>query len=245
MNVKEYLKRALFANDLTCPCCNKEIFKKEYFCDECLNNLPRITEKKCNHCGRAAPYFTEYCDSCKERNTNFDKAYSAYEYLPPISKLIKDLKYENKRYLAEIFAKDLSKIYLREFIAADVLVPVPMTIEREKARGYNQSLLIAEYISKLIYVPVSNVAIKLKETERQATLTAKERAANLKGSFKAFKKDFCDKSVVIVDDVLTTGATADEFARILKRAGAREVYVLTIASVALDNERKQPILRDI
>lgn len=239
MNVKEYLKRALFANDLACACCGKEIFGDGYFCGECLKALPIIAENKCNHCGRAAPYFTEYCDSCKERNINFDKAYSVYEYLPPISKLIKDLKYENKRYIAEIFAKSLAKICLREFVPADVLVPVPMTEERRKSRGYNQAELIAEKLSGLINVPVSDKAIKVKETERQATLTAKERAENLKGSFKAYKKDFRNKSVAIVDDVLTTGATADELARVLKRAGADKVYVLTVASVALDKELKE------
>lgn len=239
MNIKEYLKRALFPIDLTCAACGKEIFKNGYFCDDCLKTLPFITEKRCNHCGRAAPYFTEYCDSCIERNLNFDKACSVYEYLLPISKLIKDLKYENKRYIAEILAKDLAKKYLLEFIAADVLVPVPMTEEREKSRGYNQAELLAESLSKLINVPVFPRAIKVKETERQATLTAKERAENLKGTFKAYKKDFCGKSVAIVDDVLTTGATSDELARVLKRAGAKEVYVLTVASVALNKEFKE------
>ena len=131
------------------------------------------------------------------------------------------------------------KICLREFVAADVLVPVPMTEERRKSRGYNQAELIAENLSGLINVPVSDKAVKIKETERQATLNAKERAENLKGSFKAYKKDFRNKSVAIVDDVLTTGATADELARVLKRAGAGKVYVLTVASVALDKELKE------
>ena len=106
-----------------------------------------------------------------------------------------------------------------------------MTKERLYERGYNQSKLMADDLSEILNIPCLELVEKVSETKRQATLTAKERQDNLKGSFKAKKIDLKGKTVTVIDDVLTTGVTMDLVAKQLKKMGACKVYVLTIASV--------------
>ena len=194
--------------------------------------MPEIKANKCDHCGRITNYAVNYCNSCIEWNINVDKARSAYDYEEPIDELIKSFKYNGKRYLAEVFSEKLKSIYVSEFMACDVIVCVPMTNERLKSRGYNQAEVLAEELSKRINVPFCNDAIKkTRETPRQANLTKKERRNNLSKSFTVYKKYVVDKHVLLVDDVLTTGATADILSQLLKKKGALSVTVLTIASV--------------
>ena len=107
-----------------------------------------------------------------------------------------------------------------------------MSVRAEKRRGYNQSKLLAQKLSELIGVDVLDCLIKTKETERQATLTGEQRRKNLVDAFKVIdKKSVKDKSILIVDDVTTTGATAQIIAQKLKNAGAIKVYLITVASV--------------
>jgi competence protein ComFC len=106
-----------------------------------------------------------------------------------------------------------------------------MTEKSEKRRGYNQSKLLAEALSRFTEVPVFYGLIKKSETKRQVTLGRKERLKNLQDSFRVKdKKSVVDKTLVIIDDVTTTGATAEVIAEALKRAGAKTVYLITVAS---------------
>lgn len=238
--IKKVAKKLLFPVNYTCNVCGKEIFDGAYFCSDCENHLPRIKQAKCNHCGRITPYAVTSCDSCVERNSNFDKARSVFDYSNPIDGLIKDFKYNGKRYLSEVFANELKTIYYSEFVQADVIVYVPMTDERLRKRGYNQARLLAEELSEILNVPVvHNAVVKTKETERQANLSRDERRVNLSKTFKAYKKEINGKSVLLVDDVLTTGATCDLISELLKKKGAKEVTVFTVASVQINDNFKK------
>jgi competence protein ComFC len=107
-----------------------------------------------------------------------------------------------------------------------------MTAKTERKREYNHAKLLAEKLSVIINVPVANVIVKLKETERQARLGKKDRLKNLIGVFKITNKKLIkDKTILIVDDVTTTGATAEVISAKLKKAGAKRVMLLTVASV--------------
>ena len=239
-SLRKVLTELFFQVNYTCNSCGKEIFNGEYFCDDCEKILPYIKTERCDHCGRITAYSVNYCNSCIEKNINFDKARSAFDYEMPISALIKGFKYDGKRYLSEVFANELKKIYVREFMLADVIVYVPMTEERLKERGYNQAELIAEELSELISVPVSHNALKkTRETPRQANLTKQERRNNLRKSFTAYKNEIEGKNVLLIDDVLTTGATADIISMLLKRKGAKTVTVLTVASVQNEGLKKK------
>ncbi len=230
------LKKYLYNPKWRCLACGREIFEDD-FCDECLKTLPYNDGVICNHCGRAVVGAENYCSTCKGILVALDKCRSVFVYKSPISGLIKKMKYDNKKYLVDIFAEHLSKIYFKNYFNADGLTFVPMTKKAKRNRGYNQSELLAEKVAEKTGVPVLDCLIKVKETERQAKLGRVERIKNLIDAFRvADKKAVKDKSIVIVDDVSTTGATAEALAEKLKKAGAKNVSLITIASVPpIDN----------
>ena len=237
MKVKEFIKKLLHKNVYNpkwkCNVCGEEIFNGDYFCENCKNDLPRNDKSICNHCGRETEYSMEYCLTCKGNLTAIDKARSVYNYKEPIKSMIYRFKYDDCRYFAEIFGRDIALIYQRNYFASDYITYVPMTKKREKERGYNQSLLIAEELSKRIGVEIYHGIVKKKETPRQATLTKESRIKNLVDAFRVNQKKILEgKSIVIVDDVTTTGATAEAIASKLKKAGASEVNLITVASVS-------------
>lgn len=224
----------LFPLEITCNACGRENFSGKPFCEECEKLLPRLSGGcVCAHCGRKIPYEATRCDSCSGRDTFFDIAVSAFDYAEPVNKLITALKYEGKRYISRIFAQDLCNIYNKNFLNCDFVLYVPMTASREKTRGYNQARLLAEEFSYLSGVPVEHdIVYKRRETVRQATLSFAERQKNLRGSFGVRnRKRLEGKRVLLIDDVMTTGATVESVCYLLKKYGASFVAVLTLASV--------------
>lgn len=233
-NFRREVEDLFFPIDLTCNVCGREIFGGKYFCDDCENSLPRLSSGAvCEHCGRKVPYNVERCDSCSGRDTYFDKAVSLFDYEEPISSIITSLKYGGKRYFSRVFAEDLCNVYVKSFLNCDFALFVPMVAEREKFRGYNQAQLIAEEFSRFSGVPVEyDIIYKRHETERQAMLSFADRQKNLRGSFGVKnRKKLVGKRVLLIDDVMTTGATTEEICFLLKKYGATFVAVLTIASV--------------
>ncbi|MBE5737242.1 MAG: ComF family protein [Clostridiales bacterium] len=239
MKFKEFFKKIskkftdyFFNPNWRCLNCGREVFEGQEFCEECLKTLPYNDGAICDHCGRKLVVFSNYCSTCKGKLVDLDKCRSVFNYAPPINKLIKHAKYDNAKYLLDYFAKQLSNLYFQSYFNADYLTFVPMTKKAEKRRGYNQSKLLAEKLCERINVQVLDCLVKTKETKRQATLTANERRKNLTDAFKVVdKKSIKGKSVLIVDDVTTTGATAQILAQKLKGVGATNVYLITVASV--------------
>lgn len=235
MKIKEFfgklLKKYFYNPNWRCLSCGKEIFENEKFCSACKSTLPYNDGAICEHCGRPVIAFETYCSTCKNVLVDLDKCRSPFVYAPPISALIKKAKYDRGIYIIDYFAEQLSLSYLQNYFNADYLTFVPMTEKAQKKRGYNQSKLLAEKLSELINVPVLDCIKKVKETERQATLGRADRLKNLDGAFRVFdKKSINAKSILIIDDVSTTGATAEVIAKRLKDAGARIVNLLTVAS---------------
>lgn len=231
--IHAFFKNYLYNPKWKCNWCGKEIFNEAYFCEDCKNKLPYNDTAICDHCGRKLTVGADYCTTCKGRLTSLDKCRSAFYYAKPISTLIKNAKYDNKRYILEYFAEYMSLIYFKNYFNADVMVYVPMTEKAELKRGYNQSRILAEKLSELINVPIVEAISKKNDTKRQAKLNRLERMKNLEDAFKVTnKKEIRGKKVLIVDDVTTTGATAENISIKLKKAGADAVYLLTIASVS-------------
>ena len=235
MKIKElidkFFKKHIFNPSWRCLACGKEIFENEHFCSACKSTLPYNDGAICEHCGRAVTAFEPYCSTCKNVLVDLDKCRSPFIYAPPISTLIKKAKYDRGIYLIDYFAEQLSLTYLQNYFNADYLTYIPMTKKAMKKRGYNQSKILAEKLSVLINVPVLDCIEKTKETERQATLGRKERLKNLDGAFRiSDKKSVKDKSILIIDDVSTTGSTAEVVAKRLKDSGAKIVNLLTVAS---------------
>ncbi len=234
------LIKFLFPLKYTCNLCGREIFSGEYFCDDCKREITYNDKTICNHCGRRTFNNEEYCVSCSGRETHFDKARSVYVYAGALKPLIANFKYNNKKYLAQIFAKELSLLYYKNFFNCDFVLFVPMSEERKEERGYNQAEVLAEEFCKLTKLELcKDCLIKSKETQRQATTeSAKDRRLNLKGSFKVQNKQkIKGKHLILIDDVMTTGATVEIICEQLKKAGAKAILVLSVASVSKGPER--------
>ncbi len=228
----DFLDKYLFNAKWTCSVCGKDVFDDKYFCDDCLKTLPFNGKNICNHCGRKTHFPQEYCNSCANFYLSVDTARSVFNYEMPIKSLIKRLKYKNAKYISEIFAPYLKEVYENNKFDADIVAYAPMSNKAKKARGYNQAELIAKGFAKEMSLEVFDGLLKIKETKRQAGLTKFERTLNLQGAFKIEnKKEIKDKIVVLIDDVLTTGNTTEMLSALLKKAGAKKVIVLTVASV--------------
>lgn len=148
--------------------------------------------------------------------------------------MIHQFKYNQKTYLRKPFARFIEnfiQIYRLDIKQFDIIVPIPLFSSRLRERGYNQSQLLAEQISCKYHIALSlNNLIRIRNTEHQTVLSKKERWTNVGGAFRITSSyEFSGKNILIIDDLLTTGATASEAATTLKDAGAEKVGVLTLA----------------
>ena len=151
-------------------------------------------------------------------------------YLPEIIRHALKFKYENNFTAGNLLSNFLIEMVKEQDINADIICYVPMTKASEKKRGYNQCRLMARNLSNDINVPISNCLKKIKDTREQKTLTKEERMINVRGAFKVINsKDIKNKNIILIDDVMTTGATTEECRNILKKSGAKKIIVLTIA----------------
>lgn len=219
----------MFPNDFTCDLCGVETFGTN-LCPDCAKTVVFNDKNTCPVCGRRTAR-NEICVECKAYLPRFKRAVSPLVYTGGGEKLVKKFK-SGSAYLKEYFAELITE-KLNGLPKPDCIVYVPATAKSVRARGYNQSLLLAKAISSKIPVPViKDAVIKVRDTSSQKTLSRKEREANLSGAFKVQKRSWLKgKTVLLIDDVLTTGSTANELSRVILNAGAKEVYLATAASV--------------
>jgi len=165
----------------------------------------------------------------------FDKTLALFEYNPQVQKLIHLCKYKNMPAFSAYFGELLGVEFLRhpELNDVDMIIPVPLHNARYRERGYNQSALLASAIKKISGVPVNtNVLKRNKYTPPQAKLKREDRVKNILGAFTAKKSAKISNScVAVVDDVVTTGTTVNECARVLRSAGAKKVVILSITRI--------------
>lgn len=222
------LRDNLFPEKFTCHICGVEIFE-DYLCPDCLKAAVFNDRTTCPVCGRRTGK-AEVCLECKAHMPAYKRAVSVFVYEGTGGELV--VRFKNGKpymysYLARLLAEKIAQLP-----AADGIVFVPMTKRAERARGYNQSRLLADEVSALSGIPVVYGAVeKTEETVAQKGLSRAERMNNLKDCFKADKRKINGKTLLIIDDVMTTGATLDCLSVALKKAGAAEIYAATVASV--------------
>jgi ComF family protein len=203
-------------------------------CRECEDDLPRYAGT-CPGCAMPLPKPDAACMHCTSRRPDFDAAFAPYRYEFPLVELIHRLKYGGQVAIARILGTVLAhRLLERGAPAVDALVPVPLHAAREARRGYNQAAEIARFAGEILGLPVlDRVALRMRPTEEQAALPASVRRINVSGAFEALV-GCVPPAVAIVDDVLTTGATADALAQALKRAGCRRVETWAVARAVGD-----------
>ncbi|MGC8684148.1 MAG: ComF family protein [bacterium] len=156
-----------------------------------------------------------------------------FKYDGAMIKLIHRFKFGDQVHLAEFFAEQLIKLYNEDFAAQGIhcIIPVPLSEGRLKHRSYNQTQLLAKILSRQLSLPVyNNVLIKVKETAPQSRLNSAQRYENVKHAYRVVNNhQFKNKNVLLIDDVITTGATTNACTKVLMRAGAKRVYVMAIA----------------
>ena len=171
------------------------------------------------------------CGMCRRGVSGFDAAYSFGFYEGELRELIHLFKYGRVQTLAKPLGRLLAQALPREE-SFDAIVPMPLHWRKRWQRGFNQADLLAHEISRRTHTPVKHVLRRVRFTTAQAGLTNAKRRLNVSGAFQARRgKTLPGQNVLLVDDVMTTGATAASCARALKRAGARKVVLLTVARV--------------
>ncbi|MDA0691628.1 MAG: ComF family protein [Nitrospinae bacterium] len=211
----------------------------EFLCGLCENEIAFIDPPFCRGCGIPADISYETpkenfeCALCRKNLYTFDRARSLGPYDSVLKQLILHLKFCNQPGVM----KDIVPLLAGYFEKKDeswegfYVAPVPLHFRRMKARTFDQSFLLAREVARTLSLPLANgLLLRVKDTESQAKKTRVERAKNIKGAFQVNRPErVAGLDILLVDDVLTTGATANEAAKVLKRAGAGRVDVFTLA----------------
>ncbi|MCL2013955.1 MAG: ComF family protein [Oscillospiraceae bacterium] len=194
----------------------------EYICLKCVDKVEFVGDDICTKCAKPE------C-RCRKRNFYFDCAIAPFVYTGAISDSVVRLKEYSDFSTAQGFAHYMA-VMLKKLVDTseiDVIVPVPAHISRKSKKGYNQSEIIARYLSKLTGIPFDKKILKkIKPTMPQRNLNGEARRHNLTGSFAASEKAARGKNIILADDVITTGETLNCCAQELKRAGAGRIYCI-------------------
>lgn len=233
-NIKESVLDKLFPRK--CPLCGTLLLPNERICGKCSDNVVYIYPPICKRCGR--PVFD--C-SCREGEFSFSRCISPFVYTKSIRSGIHRFKFRNVPEAADFFGLFMTAAIQREYcdVNFDMVLGVPMHPTDVRHRGYNQADLLARSVSDRLNVPLgSRVLIKSVHTNAQHTLSRAERRRNVSGVFTVAKSYLVTgRTILLCDDILTTGSTLDACARELLNAGARRVYCVTAAAVVSSQEK--------
>jgi ComF family protein len=220
-----------------CPCCERFSEEgKQGFCSNCLSQIRWIEPPFCSICG--IPFIsreveTHPCGACVTHRKYFTIARALGAFEGSLQEAIHRWKYEGKTYLTPFFASWMAEGLNRywEPGSLDLLIPVPLHTRRLRERGFNQALLLAKDLSRRTGIPYRKTILqKKKSTIPQVNLSRAEREKGLRGTFHVIgKEELSGLSVLLIDDVYTTGATVNECSKVLLKGGAERVDVLTLA----------------
>lgn len=208
-----------------------------FFCEECGHEVEEIPMPACVWCCEPGLHDGGICMRCTRWPPKFRFASAPYEHAGAVARAIQRFKYEGHPELARPLASMLvlsSKLFLKQ--APELLVPIPLHAARYRERGYDQTALLAVAVAKVAGLKLNDEALtRVKATTRQVGQSDEEREANVAGAFEA-SPSVKGARLLLVDDVLTTGATANEAARTLLDAGAEEVQVITLARAIRESQ---------
>lgn len=212
-----------------CPVCGDVAMPKGLLvCPGCRKRLSFIEEPVCKRCGREVPAMEmEYCRDCAARKRTFDGAVALLHYDQTAQKSIAAFKYGSRPEYADFYGDELVRRYGRQLLRwrPEAIVPVPADRARQRVRGYNQSQVLAERLGTALHLPVlPEVLIRRHHTRAQKDLGPAARQKNLEQAIAVAHWPPGLTRVLLVDDIYTTGSTAEACTRSLKQAGAQRVY---------------------
>lgn len=194
-------------------------------CADCNAALPRLPGTRCAMCALPLPD-GDICGACLSHPPRYDRTTAVFAYAFPVDALIQRFKYGGSLALAPLLGGVLGSAVAEP---ADLIIPMPLSSQRLRERGFNQALEIARGVGRMTGIPVvADACRKIMETRPQAALPWKERTKNIRGAFVC-DADLSGKRVAVIDDVMTSGATVNELARNLRRAGAAHISAWVVA----------------
>lgn len=201
-------------------------------CFSCAQKIEKLKTLVCIECGKISRS-GKYCPNCKKKaGASADGIIVAAKYNEgPIKEMIHRLKYDGLLGLSDLIGEVLlERIVTISLPKNTIITPVPMHKSKEKRRGFNQAVLIARYLSERANIVYAELLVRTKQNHAQVGFNRRKRLANVRNSFEiAENVGISGKNIILIDDVITTGATINECAKILKLAGANKVYALAVA----------------
>lgn len=228
--VKDKIVEFLFPR--RCIVCDEPVEAgKEPVCPSCREELRYVEEPFCMKCGKQLMEEQEYCEDCRSREHAYIQGRSVFQYAS-VSDAMFRFKNQGRREYADFLAWEMYR-WTKEWLMTvrpDAMVPVPVHKKRMKKRGYNQAAVLAERLSAYTGIPVlENWLVREGDTAPLKDLGAQERQNNLKKAFKIVRNDVKLITIVIIDDIYTTGSTVDAIAQVIRQHSDCRVYVLTAA----------------
>ena len=216
-----------------CPMCDNIIgLEGMSVCPACKGKAVRLQEPFCRRCGKQLLEETEECCyDCRNRNHAFDEGAALFRY-DTVRESVFRFKYMERQEYKQFYGEEICEQLGAKICGweADALIPVPIHAGRLKKRGYNQAQLLAEEIGERLGIPVySDYVVRVKNTRPQKELDDAGRQNNLKRAFNIARNDVKLKTIIIVDDIYTTGSTVDAVAQECRKAGAEKVYFIVLS----------------
>ncbi|MDM8350806.1 ComF family protein [Pseudomonas sp. sp1636] len=221
-------------NQQGCLLCDEPADTRHSLCVSCESELPWLGAR-CQVCALPLPHAGLTCGGCLKRQPRFDRVEAPWRYAFPVDSLITRFKHQAQwplgRLLGELLSQHLLHAFDEGLARPDLLLPVPLAERRQRQRGFNQAALLAQWLSEQLQLPVQQHWLRrVIDTPAQQQLDAATRKRNLRRAFAlAPASQFGGLHLALVDDVLTTGATAESLARLLKKAGAARVDIYCLA----------------
>ena len=225
-----------------CPLCGAKMGNGSIICQNCSDHIILEHGQKCTRCGKEI----NSC-ICSFLDLHFDRCVFPFVYGGSVRTGIIELKKNGFQKIAKLFLSDLESVLYEEYreLVFDSVCYVPRHISSMRKEGVNSAKTIAGLLSESAGIPMKQFLRKIKKTAKQSSLKAVERRKNLNGAFKAFhKKQLNGKNILLVDDIITTGATFNECAKTLKDAGAMSVYCIAVAGTVFSEVHQNEYMQD-
>jgi len=216
-----------------CPACRQNLAPDGSLCRACQQNLPTLPERRCRFCGGPNDSLLDICPECANLPQRpWFQGVSAFPYTGSLRLAVHNYKFRGQTCLAPFLSRAMQEAWRQygQLSRPDVVTAVPLHWTRALQRGYNQAEILAQMLAKHLNLPYRRLLQRSRSTGQQARLSRKQRLVNLKGAFRLKDRQACEgHSVLLVDDVFTTGSTLAAASQVLLDGGAKEISVITIA----------------